>query len=187
MQIVEFEFLAGYTLLVDTYNIEATLAIDTGIATSEIRQISGGVARYQFAVTGYAGHYYLEIKASGLVLMSDRVTIPTTADGTYYVESLKGLTLPQPNQVTIGVDRGDGVRGTLIPCFDPERTVDSEFEVELVAKQVIEVLSLTGGRTNVVGKITNVLPNNMYEILLDNTSKRMVFSRDRLQPIYPDN
>lgn len=186
MQLLEFQFLSDYTLEVDVVLLGQSSPTVANLPATDVGAVSATVRRYQVSTSGLAGHYQLVCKHLGIVVMTDRVYVPTTADGTYYAEAIIGITLPNPDKVHIGINRGDGILGTLVPCFDPVRTVTSEMAITLSQNQLVEMLSITGSRTKSLARVSRVLGNELYEVVPELTKKVVVLKRDRLLPIFLD-
>ena len=185
-QILEFQFLKSYTITVDVVLLGQITAVVSGLEATQTTNVSGQVARYQVTTAGLTGQYLLVVYHAGITVMTDRIIVPYAASGIYISEGILGLTLPDPSQVSIGVDRGDGLLGTLVPCFAPVRTATTEIEMRLVPRQRVEILSLSGSRTKHLARVVRILDDNLYEVLPERTNRYLILKRDRLLPIYMD-
>lgn len=185
MQTLEFQFLAGYALTVDVILLGQLGPTAADLACTESSSVSAAVSRYQTTTTGLLGHYVLDVKHLGVTVMTTRILVDASA-GHFYGEDVVGLTLPNADRVYIGIDRGDGVLGTLVPCFAPTRTVTSDIDVVFVPNQLVELLTITGGRTHTLATVMKVRDNNLYEVAVLPAKKLVTLSRDRLAPIFQD-
>jgi len=179
-QIIEFQFLSGYILLVDVVPSPTATPVEFDLLAVAGIAISPTASLYSItALSGLLGIYTIVVHTPDTVLMSARVNIDASS-GTW----LAGTVYPPPSQVMIGVDRGDGVFGTLQPCLPQGAVLPSQLSQSYSPADRVELLSLTGGRTNTLARVLRQIDNDVIEIETDLTKRVMQVGRNRIIPVF---
>jgi hypothetical protein len=180
-QVIEFQFLSGYTaLLVDVIPNPTATPVESNLLAVEGAVISPTASIYSItAVSGLLGIYTIAVHTTDTLLMSARVNIDATA-GPW----LAGTVYPLPSQVLIGIDRGDGVFGTLQPCLPQPTILPAQLAQSFSQSDRVELLSLTGGRTNTLARVLRQIDNDVIEIETELTKRVMQVGRHRIIPVF---
>lgn len=181
MQRLTFEFLDGYTsLLADIYPLASGVVVVANLAVSQDVLLSAGVRQYYVDTTGLSGYYRLIVRDDVVVVLQTVANI-TASSGVFTT----GFVVPAAADVRYGVDRGDGVFGTLVPgnATRPVGSETGQLAPVFAIGQRVEVLSLTARSTGRFGELVAMPELDLYEVATDD-NKTVFLPASRLRPVY---
>lgn len=181
MQRITFEFLDGYgNLVADIYPLASGVAVVTNLVVVQDYLLSAGIRQYYVDTAALLGYYRIIVRDDVVAVLQTVVNI-TSASG----EFAAGFVVPDVEDVRYGVDRGDGVLGTLVPgnATRPVGAETGQLAPVFAIGQRVEILSLTARSTGRFGVLVAVAELNLYEVATDD-NKAVFLPASRLLPVY---